>query len=80
VSGVTFDRRNQVGNEIRAALQLNVDVRPRVLGADSERYQSIIERDEEQYENGDDDEEADQHKFLGSDSPEIRLDAIMVND
>ena len=50
--GVTFNGGDEIGNEISPAFELDVDVGPRVLGADAEGYKSIVETDE--YENDDD--------------------------
>jgi len=43
VSGVAFYRRDQIWDEICAALKLDVDVGPGVLGADSEGDEAVVE-------------------------------------
>ena len=63
--GVAFYRLDQIRDEISAAFELDVDVGPRVLGADSKRDKAVVNEDEEQCENDDDDQEADQHSWRG---------------
>src|SRR5439155_481732 len=54
--GVPFHSRDEIGNEIGAAFQLDVDVRPRVLGADAEGDESIVETNKRKNDDDKDDQ------------------------
>jgi len=52
VRGLALHGGDEIGNEISAPFELDVDVRPRVLGPDAERDESVVETD--QCQNDDD--------------------------
>jgi hypothetical protein len=56
---VTLNGRNQIRYEIRSPLQLDIDVRPRVLSAHTERDEPIVETNRCENENNDDYEDND---------------------
>ena len=76
VGGVAFYGLDQIRDEISAAFELDVDVGPGVLGADSEGDESVVEDDVERYENDDDDEEADQHSWRA----QVELEDVLCRE
>src|SRR5882724_3975784 len=56
VGGVAFDGFDEIGNEVVAALELDVDIGPGVVGLDFETDEGVVHADE------DDDGEDDQAK------------------
>jgi len=65
VAGVTLDGLDEVGHEVGAALELHVDVRPRLLGALAQRDEPVVRRDERHDDPREDEEKddpADRHR------------------
>ena len=60
VSGVALHGVDEIGNEISAPFQLNVNVRPCVFGADAEGDESIVQTDECKNYNDKDDQKDDE--------------------
>jgi hypothetical protein len=61
VGGVTFYRFDQIWDKVSAPFELDVDVGPCVLRADSKRDEAVVNEGEEKYESDDEDQKADQH-------------------
>ena len=55
MGGISLYRVHEVRDEVVAALELHVDVRPGLLGAVDERHEVIIDKDEDDEDDRDDD-------------------------
>ena len=56
MGGISFYSLDDIRDEVSSAFELDVDVGPRVLRADSKRDEPVVNENEEQYENDDDDQ------------------------
>jgi hypothetical protein len=60
VGRVAFDGFDDVGNEIGAALELDVDVRPGIGGLHVQAHEPVVDADDRQRNHGEDDQEDNQ--------------------
>src|SRR5437763_730291 len=47
VAGIACSRFHQIGNQVIAALELDVDIRPGVIGRDVQAHQAVVHPDQE---------------------------------
>jgi hypothetical protein len=64
MGGVSLHRFDQVGNQIVAALELYIDIRPSVIALNPEPYESVVNKDDREREHGNDDQ--DRHHLAAS--------------
>lgn len=80
MTGVAFYRFDQIGDEISAPFELDVDVGPCVLGSDSKRDKAVVNESEEKYDCDDECQDADEHGFWGGrSSPKMPPKRATVN-
>ena len=63
---VAFDGFDEVGDEIVAALELHVDLRPGVVDDVAQAHEAVVDRDEPEHQRGQNGEEDEQghHDFI----------------
>src|SRR5581483_11949971 len=70
MGGITLHGLHQIGDEIVAALELHIDIGPRVVGAYPQLHQSVVNTDE--YENNDRQQNDDDNETDHLNLPPIR--------
>ena len=72
MGGVALHGLNQIGNQVQAALELHVDLRPRVVNAIAQLNEVVVhenERDGHDNDQSDDHDKGDFHESLLKQSP-----------